>query len=103
MILPVTMAIAENLRVPLDVLTCRDVCGMVYYHVKRERFIFTHRVSGARWIIASQYAGNGELDTFMDHEFPSREAAQITLDAIASMQHHRDALVRRPDLVGHWR
>ena len=76
---------------------------MVYLHTKREKYIFTHRLGARRYVIAAQCIGTAELDTFMDHEFPSREAAQQTLDAIAPMQHHRDVLVRRPDLAGHWR
>lgn len=90
-------------RTLADVLTGQDRCGMVYYHTKRERYIFTRRVSARRYVIASQYAGTNELDNFMDHEFPDRAAAQACLDAVAQMQHHAPVMVRRPDLVGHWR
>ena len=101
--LPVTRTLADALRLPVDVLTGQDRCGMVYLHTRRERYVFTHRLAARCYVIASQYVGTAEIDNFLDHEFPSREDAQACLDGIAGMQHHQDVLVRRPDLVGHWR
>ena len=102
-LVPVTRTLADALRLPVDVLTGQDTCGLVYLHIRREKFVFTHRLGARRYIIAAQHVGTNEIDAFMDHEFSCRADAQATLDAIAQMQPHAAVMVRRPDLVGHWR
>lgn len=76
---------------------------MVYYDRRRNRYYYDHLTTGGTYVIVSRYADEpGEIDVYLDREFPTRQECQDMLSALMGME-SRMHVKRQPALAGKWR
>lgn len=102
-LLPVTKALAARQRKSVEAYLRIGNCGMVYLDQRRNRYYYDHLTSDGKYVIVSRYVENpGEIDVYLDREFPTRQECQDMLAALMGME-SKMGVKRQPELAGKWR